>query len=72
MRKPNKQTKPATGRRVQRVVSLRAIMRALRTIQRIRRTDNDRALYGVEQALGWASGGDYMNPINVWDPRRAG
>ena len=49
------------------IVSLRQIQLALRRIQNQRNKDTDRALYGAEQALGWAAGGDYMNPANVWN-----
>ena len=62
--------KPKTPNRVRssEFVSLRQIQLALRRIQNQRRKkDTDRALYGAEQALGWAAGLDYMNPAKVWN-----
>jgi hypothetical protein len=61
--------KPKTPNRVRssETVSLRQIQLALRRIQNQRKKDTDRALYGAEQALGWAAGLDYMNPAKVWN-----
>jgi hypothetical protein len=46
------------------------ILAALRDINRARKSavargSDDRALYGAQQALGWAAGLDYMNPARV-------
>lgn len=49
------------------IISLRQIQLTLRRIQNQRTKDTDRALYGAEQALGWAAGLDYMNPAKVWN-----
>ncbi len=47
------------------------IRRELRRVDRLRKKNDDRALFGAQQALGWAMKGNFMSPSKVWPDSKA-